>query len=88
MSFRFYNAFITFESLMKQVRDGTPWEAQMTHSAKLAGIFKRLQAAGLKLNPSKWRLFQRHVTFLDHVVSSEGISTDLTPKQVRALFPY
>ena len=29
MSFRFYNAFITFESLMEQVLDGTPWEAPL-----------------------------------------------------------
>ena len=46
------------------------------HLNRLPTVFGRLQAAGLKLKPSKCRLFQRRVTFLGHVVSHQGIETD------------
>ena len=36
----------------------------------------RLQAADLKLKPSKCRLFQRRVEFLGHIVSEDGIEVD------------
>ena len=63
-----------------------------------AAIFRRLQAAELRVNPRTCRLFQRRITFLGLVVSRESISTSpekistacdcstpLTPKEVLAL---
>ena len=46
-------------------------------------VFERLQAAGLKLKPSKCRLFQRRVGFLEHIVSEDGIETD--PQKIEAV---
>ena len=47
-----------------------------SHLNRLRPVFGRLQAAGLKLKPSKYRLFQRRVAFLGHLVSDQGIETD------------
>ena len=46
-------------------------------------MFERLQAAGLKLKPSKCNVLQTRVSFLGHVISDEGISTD--PKKVQVV---
>ena len=43
----------------------------------------RMREAGLKLKPSKCSLFQKSVSFLGHIVSEEGISTD--PEKVAAV---
>ena len=45
--------------------------------------FERLQAVGLKLKPSKCRLFQRRVGFLGHIVSEDEIETD--PEKIEAV---
>ncbi|KAK3726580.1 hypothetical protein QZH41_011040 [Actinostola sp. cb2023] len=42
-----------------------------------------MREAGLKLSPKKCNLFQQSVTFLGHVVSADGISTD--PEKARAV---
>ena len=39
-------------------------------------VFDRLKAAGLKLKPKKCSLFSKQVTFLGHVISSDGVATD------------
>jgi len=41
----------------------------------LTEVFKRLNAANLKLKPSKCQIFKKSVEFLGHTVSEEGIST-------------
>ena len=46
------------------------------HLVRLRQVFERLQAAGLKLKPSKCNILQRQVTFLGHVITAEGIATD------------
>ena len=46
-------------------------------------MFSRLRDAGLKLSPKKCHLFQQSVTFLGHIFTSEGISTD--SEKVRAV---
>ena len=43
---------------------------------RLRTVMERLEAAGLKLKPSKCKWFQRSVTYLGHVVSGEGIRCD------------
>ena len=44
-----------------------------THLDRLRAVFERLQAAGLKLKPSKCRLFQRRVEFLDTLSLRMGL---------------
>ena len=44
---------------------------------RLQAVFERLQEHNLKLKPSKCELFKERVSYLGHVVSEEGIHTDL-----------
>lgn len=46
-------------------------------------VFDRVRAAGLKSKPIKCQFLKREVTFLGHVVSSDGIKTD--PERVKAV---
>ena len=43
---------------------------------RLRRVLERLQAAGLKLKPSKCEFFRKQVCFLGHVVSRAGIAPD------------
>ena len=43
------------------------------HSVKLEKVFRRLAAAGLTINPSKCRFFQKELLFLGHSLSKDGI---------------
>ena len=97
MSFGLVNAPATFERLMERVLAGLPWEVCLaylddvivhadsfeTEMRRLREVLRRMKDAGLKLSPKKCNLFQKSVTFLGHVVSDEGISTD--PEKVRAV---
>ena len=47
-----------------------------THLRNLEEVMKRLEASNLKLNPEKCVLFNTHVSFLGHLISSEGIEVD------------
>ena len=53
------------------------------HLQRLAQVFARMRAAGLKLKPSKCHLLQNQVSYLGHVVSERGIQTD--PEKTRAV---
>ena len=46
------------------------------HSENLDNVFQRLREAHLKLKPKKCHFFLRQVSFLGHIVSEDGISTD------------
>jgi len=46
------------------------------HIERLGLLFERSRAANLKLKPSKCPLLRTEVSFLGHVVSGDGISTD------------
>lgn len=46
------------------------------HLEHLKQLFDMLEAAGLTLDLSKCNLFQRSITFLGHVVSTEGVRTE------------
>ena len=43
----------------------------------LSKVLDRIVSAGLKLKPKKCVLFSRKVLYLGHVITEEGISTDL-----------
>ena len=53
------------------------------HLHRLGQVFDRIKAAGLKLKPSKYHLFQKQVAFLGHIVSDEGLTTD--PAKIEAV---
>lgn len=46
-------------------------------------VFRRLSEHGLKLKISKCHFFQKEVTFLGHLISGDGVSTD--PKKTQAI---
>ena len=47
------------------------------HITRLEGVFEKLAKAGLKLKPSKCEFFRSSLKYLGHIVSKEGIATDL-----------
>lgn len=49
----------------------------------LRQVFQRLRVSKLKLSPKKCVLFQKQVSFLGHIISSKGISTD--PDKISAI---
>ena len=53
------------------------------HTGKLSLVFQRLRKAGLKLKPTKCRLFQRRVVLLGHVLTENGTEPD--PEKVSAV---
>lgn len=47
------------------------------HIRRLRLVFDQMRMAGLKQKPTKCHFLQREVTFLGHVVSVDGITTNL-----------
>ena len=56
---------------------------QSEHDAHLTAALKRLEAAGVTLNPQKCEFGKQTLRFLGHVVSSEGIRAD--PEKTSAI---
>merc|ERR1711893_124538 len=97
MPFGLSNAPSTFERLMERVLSGLQWQICLVylddvivfsrgatqHVSRLEGVLDRIISAGLRLKPKKCHLFQTEVSYLGHVVSSEGISTD--PQKIKAV---
>jgi len=97
MPFGLCNVGATFQRLMDMVMSGLAFEVCLVylddvivfsttideHFRRLSAILTRLRDAGLKLKHSKYRLLQKHVAFLGHIVSANGISTN--PEKVRAV---
>ena len=66
-----------FEALLIYLDDILIWGKTVSQTLERLGNFlERLRSANLKLKPSKCALFQKSVTFLGHIVSSDGISCD------------
>ena len=56
------------------------------HLERLEAVFQKLSAAGLKLKPSKCTFFQTEITYLGHLITSDGVATD--PKKVEAVLKW
>ena len=50
---------------------------------RLGTIFQKLREVGLKLKPSKCKLFKTSLLYLGHIVSEDAIRTD--PKKIKAI---
>ena len=80
----------TFERLMELILAGLRFETCLIYLddiivygknfeeelKRLEEVFVRFRSSGLKLKPSKCVLFQKRVTYLGHIVSEIGITTD------------
>ncbi|GFT37811.1 transposon Ty3-I Gag-Pol polyprotein [Nephila pilipes] len=53
------------------------------HLRNIRKVFQRLQKANLKLSPKKCKFFRKEVSYLGHVISSEGVKTD--PEKIKGV---
>lgn len=53
------------------------------HLQRLEMVLGRLQGQGLKVKAEKCAFFQEQVSYLGHIISSQGVSTD--PKKIEAV---
>jgi transposase InsO family protein len=87
LPFGLCNAVGLFQRLQDRVLAGLNWFVCLVylddiaifsktfdeHVVRLDMVFERMQAAGLKFNPEKCRLFQRRMEFLGYVISARGV---------------
>jgi hypothetical protein len=80
------NGVATFQRLMEYILAGLNWQTCLiyiddiivfadsfeSHLARLSQVLDRIAEQGLKVSPKKCFLFQRRVSFLGHIVSTEG----------------
>ena len=78
-------ALAFFQHLMNKVLDNCPFamtylddiiifsDTEEEHLAHIEEIFKRLKAADLKMNRSKCGFFKKHIHYLGHLISADGI---------------
>lgn len=90
MPFGLTNAPATFERLMEKILAGLSRKVCMVYLddiivfsksfrdqlENLKQVFQKLRESKLKLSPKKCVLFQRQVSFLGHIISSDGVASD------------
>ncbi|CAB3989530.1 Hypothetical predicted protein [Paramuricea clavata] len=97
MPFGLTNAPATFQRLMERCLSGLNLKICLVYLddvivfartfeemlERLEAVLRRLGEFGLKLKPSKCKLFQTKLTYLGHVVSENGVEPD--PEKISAL---
>ena len=85
VSFGLAQAPAFFQHLMNKVLDNCPFamtyldniiifsDTEEEHLAHIKEIFKRLEAAILKMKRSKCDFFKKHIHYLGHLFSADGI---------------
>ena len=87
MPFGLCNAPATFQCLIQKVLAGLEWHtcfvyvddilvashSFVEHLQHLHEVFTRLRDAGLRLKPHKCNLLWNEVSFLGHIISTEGV---------------
>lgn len=53
------------------------------HYNVLESVLKKIEIAGLRINPEKCHLLKKEVKFLGHIINNEGVQTD--PSKVEAI---
>lgn len=80
----------TFQRMMHSMLDGILFKGVVVylddilvygkdkeeHNNRLEEVFRRIQLAGLRINPEKCNLYKEELTFLGHTVSASGIKTN------------
>ena len=61
----------------------TDEEALEDHDRNLREVFNRCRKKGIKLNSEKMQLRQKQVSYMDHIISSEGLGAD--PNKLKAI---
>lgn len=61
---------------------------QAEHEAYFLRVLNRLQQYGLKLAPSKYKIFQTPVKYMGHTISPEGICPDKKKTDATATWSY
>ncbi|UYV70948.1 K02A2.6-like [Cordylochernes scorpioides] len=57
------------------------------HLLNIDKVFKRLEAANLKLSPKKCKLFKKEEAYLGHIISAEGVQTDPEKTETVRMWP-
>ena len=92
MPFGLCNAPATFEAMMETMLRGLLWKKCLVYLddiivygstfkqclSNLLDVLRKLQSYGLKLKPTKCKLFRKEVEYLGRIVSGHGIKADPT----------
>ena len=60
---------------------------QAEHDGRLQAALTRISNAGVTLNAEKWEFSRTEITFLSHVVNTNGVTCLTSRKQIRGTSP-
>ncbi len=101
MPFGLRNAPATFQMVMARALQGLTWKSVLVyvddvliysknfeeHLGHLQAVFDRLRSANLKLQPNKCHFARSEVTYLGHILSTEGVKADPSKTDAVRSFP-